>query len=82
MRIRLISYTQNGRDTAERIAGVLTGAGHECLRYALPKFLGAGDEVLSVKGPAWAEEGFRDRGPCHRSLGKGQNHRSRSYRNR
>ena len=60
MRIRLISYTQNGRDTAERIAGVLTGAGHECLRYALPKFLGAGDEVLSVKGPAWAEEGFRE----------------------
>ncbi len=60
MRIRLISYTQNGRDTAERIAGVLSAAGHECRRYALPKFLGAGDEALSVKGPAWAEEGFRE----------------------
>ena len=60
MRIRLISYTQNGRDTAERIADILAAAGHECKRYALPKYLGAGDEALTVKGPAWAEEGFRE----------------------
>ena len=60
MRIRLISYTGNGRDTAERIANILTAAGHTCRRYALPKYLGEGDEPLTVKGPAWAEEGFRE----------------------
>ncbi|MBQ6551725.1 MAG: cobalt-precorrin 5A hydrolase [Lachnospiraceae bacterium] len=60
MRIRLISYTGNGRDTAERAADILTAAGHTCLRYALPKFAREGDEPLTVKASAWAEEAFRE----------------------
>ena len=60
MRVRLISYSKNGRDTAERIAGALISLGHDCRRYALPKYQGKGDEPLMVKGPEWAGEAFRE----------------------
>ena len=60
MRVRLISYSKNGRDTAERIAGALISSGHDCRRYALPKYQGKGDEPLMVKGPEWAGEAFRE----------------------
>ena len=60
MRIRLISYSKSGRDTAKRIAGALSAAEHECRRFALPKYCMEGDEPLTVKASAWAEEGFRE----------------------
>ena len=60
MRIRLISYTKNGRDTAERITEVLTAAGHNCRRFSFPKYAETGDEPLTMKGPEWAGEGFRE----------------------
>ena len=60
MRVRLISYSKNGRDTAERISALLAEAGHECRRFALPKYLREGDEPLTVKAPEWAGESFRE----------------------
>ena len=60
MRVRLISYTKKGRDTAERIAGILRTTGYDCRCFALPKFCGAGDEPLTVSAAEWAAEGFRE----------------------
>ncbi len=60
MRIRLISYTRNGRSTAQRIAGILTDSGHDCRRFALPKYCSGGDEPLTMKASEWAEEAFRE----------------------
>lgn len=58
MEIRIVSYTAHGRDTAERAANALEQAGHACRRFALPKFMKAGDEPLSVSAAQWAEDGF------------------------
>ena len=60
MRVRLISYSKNGRDTAEKIAEVLTDAGHDCRRFALAKYCEEGDEVLTGGASAWAEEAFKE----------------------
>ena len=60
MKIRLISYSERGRDTARDIASALAAAGHECRRFALPKYLSEGDEPLTVSSSAWAGEGFKD----------------------
>ena len=60
MRIRLVSYTRNGRATAQRIAEMLTASGHDCRRFALPKYAEEGDELLSVGASQWAGEGFHE----------------------
>ena len=60
MRVRLISYSKNGRKTAERIAEALSAEGHACRRFALPKYCEAGDEALTVNAQAWAGEAFRE----------------------
>ena len=60
MKIRLISYSQRGRDTARDIAAALAAEGHECRRFALPKYLSEGDEPLTVSCSEWAGEGFKD----------------------
>ena len=60
MKIRLISYSKRGRDTARDIAAALEAEGHECRRFALPKHLGEGDEPLTVSGSEWAGEGFKE----------------------
>ena len=58
MEIWIVSYTAHGRDTAERVADALEQAGHDCRRFALPKFLKAGDEPLLVSAAQWAGDGF------------------------
>ncbi|MBQ7143826.1 MAG: cobalt-precorrin 5A hydrolase [Oscillospiraceae bacterium] len=59
MNIRVVSYTAHGRETAVRIAAALRDAGHDCRRFALPKFCGAGDEPLSLPAADWAGAGFQ-----------------------
>ena len=58
MEIWIVSYTAHGRDTAERVADALEQAGHDCRRFALPKFLKEGDEPLLVSAAQWAGDGF------------------------
>ncbi len=60
MRLRIISYTEQGRNTAAGIAEAMKAAGHDCHRFALPKFCAAGDEPLTCKAADWAAEGFRE----------------------
>ena len=60
MRIRIVSYTAQGRSTAAEIADALNGAGHVCRRFALPKFCMPGDEPLTGRAADWAAEGFRE----------------------
>ena len=60
MRIRILSYTKTGRDTAGKIASHLRAEGHNCRTFAQQKFAGPDDEILSVRAAAWAEEGFRE----------------------
>ncbi len=60
MRVRIVSYTGKGRDTAERISEVLLREGHECLRYALPKYAKEGDLPLTLSASEWAGEAFRE----------------------
>ena len=59
MTVWLVSYTARGRALAAGIAGILSGEGHECRAFALPRFCGAGDEPLTVPASEWAKEGFR-----------------------
>lgn len=60
MKIRLVSYTKNGRETARKIAERLALDGHLCRRFALPKFSGQGDEALTQSSREWAREGFAE----------------------
>ena len=60
MRVRIVSYTKQGRDTAERVADILAAEGHICRRFALAKFCAEGDERLAGGAQAWAGEGFRE----------------------
>ena len=60
MRLRILSYTEQGRNTAAAIAEALSAAGHSCRRFALPKFCASGDEPLTGGAQAWAGEGFRE----------------------
>ncbi|MGX8703053.1 MAG: cobalt-precorrin 5A hydrolase, partial [bacterium] len=46
------------RDTAARIAEVLTNADHICRTFALPKFCKCNDEPLTVSAGKWAEAAF------------------------
>ena len=59
MNVRIVSYTARGRETAARIAEALCAAGHDCRRFALPRFCGAGDEPLSLPAADWAGAGFQ-----------------------
>ncbi len=58
MEVWIVSYTAHGRDTAERVSDALERAGHACRRFALPKFLKAGDEPLLIPAAQWAGDGF------------------------
>lgn len=58
MRVRIISYTEKGRDTAERIKNLLTDSGDICTSYALPGYAKKGDELLYTSAAEWAGEGF------------------------
>ncbi len=58
MEVWIVSYTAHGRDTAECISDALNAAGHDCRRFALPKFLKSGDEPLLTPAAQWAGEGF------------------------
>ena len=58
MKIRIVSYTARGRDTAERIAAVCETEGHSVTRYALKKFCKAGDTPLLVGACDWAGSAF------------------------
>ena len=58
MEVWIVSYTAKGGETARCVADALEHAGHDCRRFALPKFLKPGDEPLLVPAAQWAEEGF------------------------
>ena len=60
MQARIVSYSKNGRDTAQRVAELLTDLGWECRRFALPKYGAEGDEPLTESASVWAERGFRE----------------------
>ncbi len=60
MRIRIVSYTEQGRNTAAGIAEAMRSEGHTCRTYALPKFCAAGDEPLGGRAAEWAAEGFAE----------------------
>ncbi len=60
MRIRIISYTGQGRNTAAAIADALRGEGHICRRFAMPRFCLQGDEPWAGRAADWAAEGFRE----------------------
>ena len=60
MRIRIISYTGQGRKTAAVIADILGKKGHICRCFALPKFCLPGDEPWTGRAADWAAEGFRE----------------------
>lgn len=60
MRIRIVSYTEQGRNTAAGIAEAMRAEGHTCRTYALPKFCAAGDEPLTGRVAEWAAEGFTE----------------------
>ena len=62
MEIWVVSYTEAGRAAAARAADVLTGFGHVCRRFALPKFCTEKEEPLTVGASEWAGEGFRKAG--------------------
>ncbi|MBQ1316202.1 MAG: cobalt-precorrin 5A hydrolase [Lachnospiraceae bacterium] len=59
MRIRILSYTKRGRDTAAETAASLRTDGHICRTFALPKFAGP-DDVIAGSAGDWAAEGFRE----------------------
>ncbi len=59
MRIRIVSYTAKGRDTAERVADVCASEGHDVERYALPKFCRGGDTPLACGSSEWAGSAFQ-----------------------
>ncbi len=58
MEVWIISYTAQGRDTAERVSDALNDVKYDCRRFALPKFLKAGDEPLLTSAAQWAGDGF------------------------
>ena len=58
MKIRLISFTENGEKCAATIADALEKSGHECRSYALPKYAKDCDVPLDVSASDWAKEGF------------------------
>lgn len=60
MRIRILSYTKRGRDTAAKTAAALRAGGHSCRTFALPKFACREDEILGISTAEWAAEGFRE----------------------
>lgn len=60
MEVRIVSYTAKGGQTAHRIDEALSERGHNCRRFALPKFLSAGDEPLTVSAEQWAGNGFQN----------------------
>jgi len=58
--IRIVSYTEKGAGTAERIAVGLRAEGHVCRCFALPKCCPQNAEPLTQGAGQWAEEGFRE----------------------
>lgn len=62
MEIWIVSYTAQGRDMAARVSDALEKAGHDCRRFALPKFLKPGDEPLLLSAAQWAGDAFAHAG--------------------
>ena len=60
MKIRLVSYTKKGRDTAQKIAEGLAADGHSCRRFAMQKYCSLGDEALTQSSQEWARVGFSE----------------------
>lgn len=58
MRIRIVSYTEQGQKTARRIADAFAGAGHTCESYAPARFCKEADIPLAGSAAGWAREGF------------------------
>ena len=58
MKIRIVSYTARGEQTARRVSDALASAGHETRAFALPKFCRPGDEPLGSSASEWARDGF------------------------
>ena len=58
MEVWIVSYTAHGRGTAERVSDALEQAGHDCRRFALPKFIRPGDELLPGSAAQWAGDAF------------------------
>ena len=58
LRVRIVSYSKNGRNTAAAVAAVLREDGHKAETYALPKYCAEGDLPLLVSAREWAREGF------------------------
>lgn len=60
MEVWIVSYTAKGGATVRRVDAALSEQGHSCRRFALPKFLHAGDEPLLVSAAQWAGDGFQN----------------------
>lgn len=58
MEVWIVSYTARGGETARRVSDALEAKGHECRRFALPKYLKPGDEPLFSSAAQWAGDGF------------------------
>ncbi len=58
MEVWTVSYTAKGGETARRVSDALEARGHECRRFALPKYLKPGDEPLLSSAAQWAGDGF------------------------
>ena len=58
MKVRLVSYSDKGALTAERIAVSLQSAGHDCQCWAMPAHARPGTLPLARSAQDWAAEGF------------------------
>lgn len=60
LKVRIVSYSGNGRETASAVAQALRAEGADAMTYALSKYCKEGDEPLSQSAREWASEGFRE----------------------
>ena len=60
MIIRLLSYSKEGAQTAEKTAEALRTAGHDCTCYALPKYCLPGTVPLYGGSVRFAEDSFKE----------------------
>ena len=60
MKIRIVSFTVHGEQTARRVKDALASAGHACRPFAPESLCKPGDEPLSVSVSDWAGDGFQN----------------------
>lgn len=60
MKIRIVSFTVHGEQTARRVKDALASAGHACRPFAPESLCKPGDEPLSVPVSDWAGDGFQN----------------------